>query len=59
MRRCKTRRGMLMTDEEPLKEIDWQEKRFAAAGCVRGLRLAKFEYRTKWDKMGVCPLWWG
>ena len=30
-----------MTDEEALKEIDQQEKRFAAAGCGRGLRLAK------------------
>ena len=30
-----------MTDEEALKEIDRQEKRFAAAGCGRGLRLAK------------------
>ena len=30
-----------MTDEEVLKEIDRQEKRFAAAGCGRGLRLAK------------------
>ena len=30
-----------MTDEEALKEIDRQEKRFAAAKCGRGLRLAK------------------
>ena len=34
-----------MTDEEALKEalkeIDRQEKRFAAVGCGRGLRLAK------------------
>ena len=30
-----------MTDEKALKEIDRQEKRFAAAGCGRGLRLAK------------------
>ena len=30
-----------MTDEEALKGIDRQEKRFAAAGCGRGLRLAK------------------
>ena len=30
-----------MTDEEALKEIDRQEKRFAAARCGRGLRLAK------------------
>ena len=28
-----------MTDEEALKEIDRQEKRFAAAKCGRGLRL--------------------
>ena len=28
-----------MTDEEALKEIDRQEKRFAAAGYGRGLRL--------------------
>ena len=30
-----------MTDEEALKEIDRQEKRFAAAKCGRGLQLAK------------------
>ena len=30
-----------MTDEEALKEIDWQEKRFAAAKYSRGLQLAK------------------
>ena len=30
-----------MTDEEALKEIDLQEKRFAAAKCGRGLQLAK------------------
>ena len=30
-----------MTDEEALKEIDRQEKRFAAAGFGNGLRLAK------------------
>ena len=30
-----------MTDEEALREIDRQEKRFAAAKCGRGLRLAK------------------
>ena len=30
-----------MTDEEALKEIDWREKRFAAAKCGRGLQLAK------------------
>ena len=30
-----------MTDEEALKEIDRQEKRFATAKCGRGLRLAK------------------
>ena len=30
-----------MTDEEALKEIDRQEKRFAAAECGQGLRLAK------------------
>ena len=30
-----------MTDEEALKEIDRQEKRFAAAECGRGLQLAK------------------
>ena len=28
-----------MTDEEALKEIERQEKRFAAAKCGRGLRL--------------------
>ena len=28
-----------MTDEEALKEIDRQEKRFAAAGVGNGLRL--------------------
>ena len=28
-----------MTDKEALKEIDRQEKRFAAAKCGRGLRL--------------------
>ena len=31
-----------MTDEEALKEIYRQEKRFAAAKCGRGLQLAKF-----------------
>ena len=30
-----------MTDEEALKEIERQEKRFAAAKCGRGLQLAK------------------
>ena len=30
-----------MTNKEALKEIDRQEKRFAAAKCGRGLRLAK------------------
>ena len=30
-----------MNDAEALKEIDRQEKRFAAAKCGRGLRLAK------------------
>ena len=30
-----------MTDKEALKEIDRQEKRFAAAKCGRGLQLAK------------------
>ena len=30
-----------MTDEEALKEIDRQEKRFAVAKCGRGLQLAK------------------
>ena len=30
-----------MTDEETLKEIDRQEKRFAAAKYSRGLQLAK------------------
>ena len=30
-----------MTDEDALKEIDRQEKRFAAAGFGNGLRLAK------------------
>ena len=30
-----------MTDGEALKEIDLQEKRFAAAKCGRGLQLAK------------------
>lgn len=30
-----------MTDEEALKEIERQEKRFAAAGFDNGLRLAK------------------
>ena len=30
-----------MTDEEALKEIDRQEKRFAATKCGRGLQLAK------------------
>ena len=30
-----------MTDEEALKEIDRQQKRFAAAKCGRGLQLAK------------------
>ena len=29
-----------MTDEEALKEIDRQEKRYAAAKCGRGLQLA-------------------
>ena len=34
-------RRRIMTDEEALKEIGRQEKRFAAAKCGRGLQLAK------------------
>ena len=47
-----------MTDEEALKEIDRQEKRFAAAKCGRGLQLAK-SAREYYQTIVKCQGWRG